>query len=89
MKNEQIPEIVAVQRKFFRTGATLPVKWRIQQRCGPFRHGRLPRCLEFREFTHAQTLLKGRTVFNLPLRKHPCTGKACEWKMKLLKWSER
>lgn len=29
--NEQITEIVATQRKFFRTGATLPIKWRIQQ----------------------------------------------------------
>ena len=29
--NEQIQEIVATQRKFFRTGATLPVKWRIEQ----------------------------------------------------------
>ena len=29
--NEQIQEIVAIQRKFFRTGATLPIKWRIQQ----------------------------------------------------------
>ena len=29
--HEQIAEIVAAQRKFFRTGATLPIKWRIQQ----------------------------------------------------------
>ena len=29
--NEQITEIVATQRRFFRTGATLPIKWRIQQ----------------------------------------------------------
>ena len=43
----------------------------------------------FREFTHPQTVLKGRTVFNLPLREHPYTGKAGEWKMKLLKWFER
>ena len=27
----EISEIVAAQRKFFRTGATLPIKWRIQQ----------------------------------------------------------
>ncbi len=27
----EIQQIVAAQRKFFRTGATLPVKWRIQQ----------------------------------------------------------
>ena len=43
----------------------------------------------FREFTHPQTVLKGRTVFNLPLREHPYTGKAGAWKMKLLKWFER
>ena len=29
--NEQIQEIVATQRKYFRTGATLPIKWRIEQ----------------------------------------------------------
>ena len=29
--NERIAEIVATQRRFFRTGTTLPVKWRIQQ----------------------------------------------------------
>jgi aldehyde dehydrogenase (NAD+) len=29
--NEQIQQIVATQRKFFRTGATLPIKWRIEQ----------------------------------------------------------
>ena len=29
--NEHIAEIVAAQRRFFRTGATLPVKWRIEQ----------------------------------------------------------
>ena len=29
--NEQIANIVATQRKFFRSGATLPVKWRIEQ----------------------------------------------------------
>lgn len=27
----EIQQIVAAQRKFFRTGATLPVKWRIEQ----------------------------------------------------------
>ena len=31
MKEEQITGIVEAQRKFFRTGATLPVKWRKQQ----------------------------------------------------------
>jgi aldehyde dehydrogenase (NAD+) len=43
----------------------------------------------FREFTHPQTVLKGHTRFNLPLREHPYSGKAGEWKMKLLKWFER
>ena len=43
----------------------------------------------FREFTHPQTVLKGRTRFNLPLREHPYSGKAGEWKMRLLKWFER
>ena len=28
----------------------------------------------FREFTHPQTVLKGSTIFNLPLREHPYTG---------------
>ena len=43
----------------------------------------------FREFTHPQTVLKGMTRFNLPLREHPYTGKAGETKMKLLKIFER
>ena len=43
----------------------------------------------FREFTHPQTVLKGRTRFNLPLREHPYSGKAGETKMKLLKLFER
>ena len=43
----------------------------------------------FREFTHPQTVLKGRTKFNLPLREHPYGGKAGEKKMKILKWFER
>ena len=43
----------------------------------------------FREFTHPQTVLKGRTRFNLPLREHPYSGKAGESKMKLLKLFER
>lgn len=43
----------------------------------------------FREFTHPQTVLKGCTFFNLSLREHPYSGKAGEWKMKLLKWFER
>ena len=43
----------------------------------------------FREFTHPQTVLKGRTRFNLPLREHPYTGKAGETKMKLLRLFER
>ena len=43
----------------------------------------------FREFTHPQTVLTGRTHFNLPLREHPYTGKAGEKKMKLLRLFER
>ena len=43
----------------------------------------------FREFTHPQTVLEGRTRFNLPLREHPYTGEAGEKKMKILKWFER
>ena len=43
----------------------------------------------FREFTHPQTVLKGRTHFNLPLREHPYSGKAGATKMKLLKLFER
>ncbi|MBO4417269.1 MAG: aldehyde dehydrogenase family protein [Bacteroidales bacterium] len=43
----------------------------------------------FREFTHPQTVLKGRTRFNLPLREHPYGGKAGQVKMKILKLFER
>ncbi|MBP5254037.1 MAG: aldehyde dehydrogenase family protein [Lachnospiraceae bacterium] len=43
----------------------------------------------FREFTHPQTVLTGRTKWNLPLREHPYTGRAGEWKMRLLKLFER
>ena len=43
----------------------------------------------FREFTHPQTVLKGSTRFNLPLREHPYSGKAGETKMKLLRLFER
>ena len=43
----------------------------------------------FREFTHPQTVLKGKTHFNLPLREHPYTGKAGDRKMKLLRLFEK
>ena len=43
----------------------------------------------FREFTHPQTVLRGSTRFNLPLREHPYGGKAGERKMKILKVFER
>ena len=43
----------------------------------------------FREFTHPQTVLKGRTRFNLPLREHPYSGKSGETKMKILRIFER
>ena len=43
----------------------------------------------FREFTHPQTVMRGSTVFNLPLREHPYTTKEASYKMKLLKFFER
>ena len=43
----------------------------------------------FREFTHPQTVLKGKTRCNLPLREHPYGGKAGARKMNLLKLFER
>lgn len=43
----------------------------------------------FREFTHPQTVLKGSTHFNLPLREHPYSGNAGEKKVKILKWFEQ
>ena len=43
----------------------------------------------FREFTHPQTVLLGKTHLNLPLREHPYSGRAGERKRKLLKWFER
>ena len=43
----------------------------------------------FREFTHPQTVLKGRTRFNLSLREHPYSGEAGKKKMSLLRLFER
>ena len=43
----------------------------------------------FREFTHPQTVLKGRTRFNLSLREHPYGGKNGSLKMKLFRKLER
>ena len=43
----------------------------------------------FREFTHPQSVLKGRTFFNLPLREHPYCGKSESLKMKILRIMER
>lgn len=43
----------------------------------------------FREFTHPQTVLKGHTHFNLPLREHPYTGDSGKTKMRLLRLFER
>ena len=43
----------------------------------------------FREFTHPQTVLKGKTKFNLPLREHPYGGEIGARKMKLLRIFER
>ena len=43
----------------------------------------------FREFTHPQTVLTGKTRFNLPLREHPYGGRNEKRKMRLLKLFER
>ncbi len=43
----------------------------------------------FREFTHPQTVLKGRTRWNLSLREHPYSGDAGKKKMALLKLFEK
>ena len=43
----------------------------------------------FREFTHPQTVLKGKTRCNLPLREHPYGGKAGEKKLGILRIFER
>ncbi len=43
----------------------------------------------FREFTHPQTVLMGRTRGNLSLREHPYSGNAGKKKLKLLKLFER
>ena len=43
----------------------------------------------FREFTHPQTVLKGRTVFNLPLREHPYNGKNERIKLGILRLLEK
>ena len=43
----------------------------------------------FREFTHPQTVLKGKTRLNLPLREHPYSGKSEEIKLSILRVFER
>ncbi len=43
----------------------------------------------FKEFTHPQTVLKGSTRFNLPLREHPYSGPEGSWKLKVLKIFQR
>ena len=43
----------------------------------------------FREFTHPQTVLKGKTYWNLPLREHPYSGEAGKKKAALLKLFEK
>ena len=54
---DSVGGIVASQRRFFRTGATLPVSWRIHQ----LKRG-------FREFTNPQTVLRGSRWLNLSQR---------------------
>ena len=43
----------------------------------------------FREFTHPQTVLRGKTRLNLSLREHPYSGPAGERKRKLLRLFEK
>ena len=43
----------------------------------------------FREFTHPQTVLRGSTCFNLPLRDHPYGGKMEQTKLSILRKFER
>lgn len=43
----------------------------------------------FREFTHPCTVLKGSSLFNLPLREHPYSGKAGEGKLRILRKFEK
>ena len=43
----------------------------------------------FREFTHPQTVLKGKTKFNLPLREHPYGDEKGIKKLKILRFFER
>ena len=43
----------------------------------------------FREFTHPQTVLFGKTRFNLPLREHPYGGKSEEIKLRILRLFEK
>ena len=43
----------------------------------------------FREFTHPQTVLKGATHFNLPLREHPYGGKSEATKLGILRKFEK
>lgn len=43
----------------------------------------------FREFTHPQTVLTGKTFGNLPLREHPYSGKSERKKLRILRWFER
>ena len=43
----------------------------------------------FREFTHPQTVLFGKTKFNLPLREHPYSGALGKYKDKIVRLVER
>ena len=43
----------------------------------------------FREFTHPQTVLRGKTLFNLPLREHPYSGPNEKRKLGIFRILER
>ncbi len=44
---------------------------------------------EFREFTHPQTVLRGRSFWNLSLREHPYGGRMEKLKLAFLRKFER
>ena len=43
----------------------------------------------FREFTHPQTVLKGSSCMDLPLRYHPYEGRKNRWKLRLMRIFQR
>jgi aldehyde dehydrogenase (NAD+) len=83
--NEQIQQIVAAQRKFFRTGMTLPIKWRIQQ-LKKLKTAVIEHATDF-EDALAEDLGRSRVEAHL-CDVGPYTGKGA-WKLKVLRLFER